>query len=427
MIDIQRGRSLVAVPTKSKFARYSSSMLHLFLTFFVICSLISCNHSFILRSRPKCAISLSRSTLFASPGQLLDKVTLETLTAYSFKYIGNPKVLPPKSETDEWRLWFSGRDHDMAADLADMATGKIFFLTSKDGLSSWVNHESSPVLKPSKDYGDWWWFDSEHVGVGDVVVPGNNIQSKFLSSDSVFIMYTFGGSTDMVTVNEKNTKGLKLEIGVAVSQDGIHWSKVEGTSPYASIVQPGALTDFDGQFVGWPSILELSEEFRMYYHTYDPRTKKFVVGLAVARDGLLNWVKLGPVFDGGADKADFDCNGVTRRHVARLKDGQYRMWYEGISADGYHSIGVATSTDGIRWTRVSNEPILAPSTDPNAWDSGSVGSPNLVWLEDKKRWRMYYLGSALHTGSQSFSGAGDGIGIAESLDEDGLIFQRVTT
>jgi hypothetical protein len=162
----------------------------------------------------------------------------------------------------------------------------------------------------------------------------------------------------------------------------------------------------------------------MYYHTYDPKIEKFVVGLAIAKDGLLKWSKVGPIFDGGKDD-EFDGGGAARRHVAKVSDGTYRMWYEGISKDAVHSIGVATSDDGLQWKRLSDKPVFMANEDSSAWDGGGVGSPNLIWLPDKRRWRMYYVGTPLLSiGSTSLPASS--IGVAESLDEDGTFFRRIS-
>lgn len=247
-------------------------------------------------------------------------------------------------------------------------------------------------------------------------------------------MYIFGGNGDKLNLNsdqgEKIVIGSKMEIGVAVSQDGIYWSKIEGSSAYASILSVSKNPiDFDSSFIASPSVVENGLECRMYYHTYDIKSMKFVVGLASAYDGFLNWKKYGCVFRGGDKINDFDYDGVTRRHVIRLNDGTHQMWYEGISSSKRHSIGVATSVDGVNWQKVSDEPVFQGNqNNPNAWDSGNVGSPHLVWLPEKKRWRMYYVGTKyLNDVSSStfYSVNGEGIGIAESLDEQGLLWSRI--
>lgn len=38
------------------------------------------------------------------------------------------------------------------------------------------------------------------------------------------------------------------------------------------------------------------KDLRMYYHSFDQRKQKYVVGLATSRDGF-KWEKRGPVFE----------------------------------------------------------------------------------------------------------------------------------
>lgn len=37
------------------------------------------------------------------------------------------------------------------------------------------------------------------------------------------------------------------------------------------------------------------------------------------------------------------------------------MVYEGIDKDGVHALGLATSADGVKWERKSNDPIFERS------------------------------------------------------------------
>jgi len=348
--------------------------------------------------------------------------------------IDMPRVIPPGKPTDDWLLWFQARDTGMDPSVVKLSTGRVLFATSKDGLSGWTMHEDSPIMGPHKETGDWFYFDSEHLGLGDVIKPGGAAQSKFATQDGVFLMYIFGGRNDPVTLPDNTVvKGLRMEIGVAVSQDGAHWSRVEGPNPYGSVLEPGkSLGDFDGQFVGWPSVIETDGEYRMYYHTYNALTRKYCVCLAVARDGLMNWKKRGIVFcpDSGPDA--FDSMGATRRHIVKLANGGYKMWYEGVSSSGQVAIGCASSPDGFAWTKVSDQPVFEASSNADAWDGGGVGSPHLIWLEDVRRWRMYYAGWGRDEGGDSAGAGGlqisrSSIGVAESLDDSGLGFRRIVT
>jgi len=333
--------------------------------------------------------------------------------------LGMPKVYPPGKEGDEWLLWFHGRDDKFSNDIVKLSTGRIFFATSKDGLTNWKLDPDNPILNPSKEDGDWFYFDSEHVGLGDVIKPGMKAQSKFATQDGVYLMYIFGGNNEVQLLNNDiKMKGMKMEIGVAVSQDGSHWSRIEGPAARGSILEVGSKDEFDSAFVGWPSVIEVNKEYWMYYHTYNPTSKTFSIGKAVAKDGTLKWTKKGVVFKAGASDK-FDGKGVSRRHVLKMADGSYRMWYEGVSNENIHSIGVATSLDGTNWERLSTEPVFTPNPDTEAWDAGGVGSPYLVWLNEYKRWRMYYVGTALNNSDKA------AFGIAESTDEDGLEWKRL--
>jgi predicted GH43/DUF377 family glycosyl hydrolase len=244
-------------------------------------------------------------------------------------------------------------------------------------------------------------------------------------------MYSFGGNGEIKSLGENNSKeirGMKMEIGLAVSQDGLHWSRVEGPSPHGAVLEIGKEGEFDNIFVINPTVIELEREYRMYYNTYDMSIQKFVIGCAVAKDGLLTWEKVGPIFAGAEDGDDencFDYKGASRRHILRLDDGSYRMYYEGVSKAGIHSIGLAKSNDGLKWTKASTEPILSRRSDSEGWDNGGVGSPHVVWLPNERRWRLYYMGYGLSSDGSLGDHSKPGLGVAESEDEDGLIFKRL--
>lgn len=365
----------------------------------------------------------TRTCLHAANNKVitLDKIPLPSGTATSF---GNPKIIPPGKTNMQWLLWHHVRDDKFADDIVKLSTGRVMFATSSDGLSDWKYHADNPALNPSVESGDWFLFDATHVGVGDVIEPGQIAQSKFKTQEGMLVMYTFGGSGESKpSMGDPNRviKGSRMEIGVAVSQDGAHWSRVEGPCPHGSILTTGKEGEFDHLFVAFPSVIEIGSEYKLFYHTYDANVKKYSVGLAVASDGLLSWKKRGPVLTGGLDKADFDYLGVTRRFVGQMEDGSLQMWYEGVSANQVHSIGLARSTDGgYSWAKLYSEPVFAPSEEADAWDAGGVGSPHLVWLSDRRRWRMYYMGDP----KDKTSGA-PALGVAESTDESGHKFVRL--
>ena len=68
------------------------------------------------------------------------------------------------------------------------------------------------------------------------------------------------------------------------------------------------------------------------------------------------------------------------------KDGTYHMWYCG-QARGFTKIGYATSTDGVKFTRVSRMPVMI-SEYPH--EGFSVMNPYVRWDEARGVWRMWY-------------------------------------
>ena len=333
--------------------------------------------------------------------------------------VSNPSEQGTKSE---WLMWFHGRPQHISNDVVDLSTGNVYLASSEDGLSGWKLEGDKPCLAPGKESGDWWWFDSEHVGLGDVITPGKGAQSRFVSDDGVYLCYFFGGNSVLTPRpswsgkgDMENVKGRKMEIGVAVSQDGLHWSKIEGSSPYSAVVEVGKAGEFDAEYVGWPFVLEDGKGYKMYYHTFDPKANKYVVGIAKSKDGI-KWEKDGAVFMGGSPGC-FDEQGAARCFVTKDPSGTYKMWYEGVSGTGARSIGLAQSANGVQWSRTSESPVFSKSTESSAWDHVEVGSPHLVWLESKKRWRLYYVGCG--------ESGKTGIGVAESTDEKGTEFIRL--
>ncbi len=109
------------------------------------------------------------------------------------------------------------------------------------------------------------------------------------------------------------------------------------------------------------------------------------------QDSLLqgqHWTKYAgnPVFTKGVNSWD---DGIVLGHSVIKSGATYRMWYSGgHSIQNLGSIGYATSTDGIQWTRYSGNPVLTGT--PASWEQGSVGIPSV--LQDGNTLHMWYLG-----------------------------------
>eukprot|EP00965_Chrysotila_dentata_P198554 6178866-Pleurochrysis_carterae.AAC.2 len=63
-------------------------------------------------------------------------------------------------------------------------------------------------------------------------------------------MFYFGGDGNEVSLSESAppTVGANMRIGLALSNDGVHWGRVEGEHSSGAVLEPQ-----QGQtFIGWP-------------------------------------------------------------------------------------------------------------------------------------------------------------------------------
>lgn len=317
---------------------------------------------------------------------------------------------------ESWLCFYSARDEDFDQSVLPLAaTGRIHLATSVDGVE-W--ERQGPVLSPNTD--DWYFFDTTHVGIGDVQIMSSEKQRT--GGVAMYWCYYFGGDA---SEGPTGRKGGKMCIGLAMSYDGRTWGRMEGPEPNGAVLGPGEEGDLDAAFVGWPQVLQPQEgQYVMLYHTIDTELGTSHTMAATSKDGV-SFSKVGEVLGPNTDAGAFDAKGVSARHVFEAPNGEparYLMAYEGISAEGVHAIGLAASDDCLEWTRVGNAPIFERNHEPDSWDSGAVGRPHVVPL-DGDRLRMYYYG-------QSGQGLGTeqetcGIGAAECSAADLSLWTRL--
>ena len=64
------------------------------------------------------------------------------------------------------------------------------------------------------------------------------------------------------------------------------------------------------------------------------------------------------------------------------------MFYAGAYNNDPQQIGVAKSTDGVKWERLSNKPFLT-NGDPGTWNYSESGHPHLFQNDDGRTWLFY--------------------------------------
>ncbi|CAA7036254.1 unnamed protein product [Microthlaspi erraticum] len=342
--------------------------------------------------------------------------------------IGSPVVKRFLSDNEErWYMWYHGSSNQ------NPPSDSVGLAVSNNGIH-WERGKRK--VESTDDVGlvmssceDWWAFDKASVRPGEVVIMSS---SKVRANSSVYWMYYTGYTTETAEFESKvSTFGFgnperfhlcdeKVEKamvfrslpGLAISQDGRHWARIEGEHHSGALFDVGSDKDWDFLYIASPHVVfHGSGDLRMYYHSFDAKTGEFGIGMARSREGI-KWVKLGKILGGGR----YPC--VTRNK----RDGSYVMAYEGVDSKGKMSIGLAVSKDGLNdWKRVEDggEAVVTVG-EGKAWDNEGVGCPYLVEMDGDcdHQWRLYYRGVG--------NGGRTGIGLAVSEGSEITKFTKQT-
>lgn len=139
-------------------------------------------------------------------------------------------------------------------------------------------------------------------------------------------------------------------------------------------------------------------DFEMYCSWRPKRS----IALSTSSDGL-EWTR--PVICLSYNDSSGWERDVNRPVVIRNpSDGKYYMWYTGEN-DSSSAIGLAVSTNGRHFRRVSERPVLVAD---HPWEKKAVMCPHVIWDGQMKRFRMWYSGGEQYEP--------DAIGYATSAD-----------
>lgn len=210
------------------------------------------------------------------------------------------------------------------------------------------------------------------------IPPGlsfNPLQGSFSGTPTLAGRYTMTLSADpgstLCGPAGTNFKTFTLAINPAASPatppGSSNWTR-QGTG---AVLAPSATAaDWDGFFVGAPSVVKVGSAFLMAYEGQSGATYRYAIGLASSSDGR-TWAKSGasPALSAGP-AGSWDEGGV-RYPVLHYDGAQYRMWYQGLGAGGA-AIGLATSTDGATWTKSASNPVITARGLVSAYAPGSV-------------------------------------------------------
>lgn len=184
------------------------------------------------------------------------------------------------------------------------------------------------------------------------------------------------------------TEGGETAVGYATSPDGVEWTAKEG-----AILTSAAVTDWDGIFIVVAGVLVEENEgnplWVMYVTAWQPyRYGEGRIYRATAPTADGPWTfDADPVLERG-EEGDWDDEAVWGANVVKTDDG-YLMVYGGDSKrhrSEPRAIGVATSDDGINWTKYDDpattenpyahsDPVLTRTVD--TWEDANIGEPHV--------------------------------------------------
>lgn len=250
-----------------------------------------------------------------------------------------------------YRIYYSGHNGD-----GQMHVGMA---TSPDGYA-WTKYGSNPIL--THGAGGAW----NDYAVGHFIVRKEGATWK-----AWFEGWQLGGT---------------IKIGYATSTDGITWTEY-GSNP---VISNGAGAAWDAGAAIPSGILKVGNTYMLYYWGGDLADQAtWKIGLATSTDGT-TWTKhaSNPVLAGVGSTWEV---GILEPFVEKI-GSTYVMFYQGNqSPPDYNNsaIGIATSTDGVAWTKRSDNPL--PRGAGGSWDEEWNEAPKLLKIGTS--WLIYYMGS----------------------------------
>lgn len=213
------------------------------------------------------------------------------------------------------------------------------------------------------------------------------------------------------------------QVGYVTSLDGYTWTK-QGDDPIIETKDvPYAKIAMYASSVLWEVGC-----WALFFYTWDSSSypSSSVIGRitqCVAGPALTEWLPdPEPILKPGAD-GEWDEKQVLAPDVLKTDNG-YIMYYSGVGASGTQMIGMATSTNGVTWTKYNDpattdkpfaesDPVFQPA-EKGTWDAAWVHQPRVFQTADGR--------VMIYRGVSDTRGANMKLGLATS--KDGIHWER---
>jgi len=174
----------------------------------------------------------------------------------------------------------------------------------------------------------------------------------------------------------------------------VRWVRDEGNP-----VLPPRKGEFDATRCMNPWVVRDRDTYRLFYSGGDADGKQRIGVATASVNDLTKWTRTGPLFDTGAP-GSFDAKWCVLPHVVRMRDDRWHLYYTGNAGRGsglsaFPGMGLATSDDGITWTRHGDQPVLERSHEHGDPDAIGVAGGSVLPVQESdgsSQWRFYYTG-----------------------------------
>lgn len=126
-------------------------------------------------------------------------------------------------------------------------------------------------------------------------------------------------------------------------------------------------------------VILFKDRYFLYYATRDPDFRVQMVGVAVAPANTdfrrSDWTHLSAAGPALKPELPWERDCIEASSVI-IKGEEMFMFYAGGYNNAPQQVGVAKSSDGINWVRLSDQPFL-PSGKPGAWNESESGHPHI--------------------------------------------------
>jgi hypothetical protein len=217
-------------------------------------------------------------------------------------------------------------------------------------------------------------------------------------------------SAILVTIFALAILSLPFQAGAVVN-----WTKDAANPVYE---RGDGASGWDNGEVERPMVIKDGSNYYMWYTGRGSGTTNYI-GRTTSTDGI-NWTSGASVFwpsGSGWDSANVGYCWV-------IKSGtSYYMWYTGNDVPDEEEnwqIGLATSYDGINWTRSGTSPVLEYGSGVSDWDRDVVGAPTVIYdtSGSSPYYKMWYVGfnDTIESEAIGYAESQDGINWTKHFD-----------